>query len=394
MNGTGRPVGRSADEIIEAHRRAQNTDTSGDYSPQVRWDRDGGSALQRLTNAKLANDAHRLAHHEAWRRYLAHGTTELRDRWRRLLVDDTVERRDLSVSTNSAGGYLVPAAAFQYVSIGLKSGAPMLAACNVLTTPSGSPLAWPAVDDTSNVGAIHSEGATTSTQDVTFGTRSLSAFMYTSKPLRMSIQLDQDSGTDMTALLARLLERIGRAANSHLSSGTGGGTQPLGVSSVAAGATGAAGSGTTPVITWANLVALIASVNRAYLTRIEGDPLDVGHIGFMTSTAGLGVLRAVQATPGAGGSAESVVEEGPDLRVLGWPVIVNDDLPAPGPGTKSIYFGNFARGYVARVSRGGTLIQRLEERFGDALQIGFQGHASIDGRPDDPNAIRAYQHGS
>ena len=114
----------------------------------------------------------------------------------------------------------------------------------------------------------------------------------------------------------------------------------------------------------------------------------------MLSSTALRLLRGVQDTPGGGGSAESAVQDGPQLTIMGWPAIVNDDLPSPGPNAKSVYFGNLAADTSRESAAAGQPFSGCEERFGEQLAIGYQGYSSIDGRPDDPAALRCYQHGS
>jgi HK97 family phage major capsid protein len=66
-------------------------------------------------------------------------------------------------------------------------------------------------------------------------------------------------------------------------------------------------------------------------------------------------------------------------------------MPVPGPNAKSIVFGHFGFGYVARQARGNLTVQRLEERYGDALQVGYEVHGSFDGRPNDSAALALYR---
>jgi HK97 family phage major capsid protein len=109
----------------------------------------------------------------------------------------------------------------------------------------------------------------------------------------------------------------------------------------------------------------------------------------MTSSAGLRMLRKVKDTAGA-----PIVTDGQPTLVLGYRAIINNDMPVPGPSAKSIAFGHFGAGYIVRAARGRQTILRLDERYGESLQVGFIGHGSYDGAPDDPAAIRVYQNSS
>ena len=67
-------------------------------------------------------------------------------------------------------------------------------------------------------------------------------------------------------------------------------------------------------------------------------------------------------------------------------------MPVPAAGAKSILFGHFGAAYIVRVARGRQVLQRLDERHGEALQVGFVVHGGYDGCPDDPASVRAYAH--
>jgi hypothetical protein len=75
----------------------------------------------------------------------------------------------------------------------------------VITTDTGANLPWPTVDDTGNEGAILAENTQVSEQDVTFGQASLDAYMYTSKLVRLSLQLLNDNAFGLEGWLANAL---------------------------------------------------------------------------------------------------------------------------------------------------------------------------------------------
>jgi HK97 family phage major capsid protein len=92
----------------------------------------------------------------------------------------------------------------------------------VIDTDSGAPMNWPTVNDTANVGAILAENTQVTEQDVTFGQTPLGAYMYTSRLVRVSYQLLQDSAFNLDEFLRDILgERIGRILNQHFTTGTG-----------------------------------------------------------------------------------------------------------------------------------------------------------------------------
>lgn len=295
------------------------------------------------------------------------------------------ERRDLSVGTNSSGGYTVPPAFLAKVTLGVKRSSAMVRACNVVPTDSGAPMSWPTADDTGNIGAIVAENTAPTTQDITFGQKTVSSFLYTSKLVKGSVQLLQDAGFPLDAWLGVVLgRRIGRATNAHFTVGTGGGTQPTGlIPNAAIGVTGSAGSTTS--ITYDNVVSMVESVNPEYLEPFDEPGPPEGHVGWMGSAAALSMLRKVKDSQGA-----PIVTEGRPATVLGYPYMVNNDVPVPAANARSLAFGAFGPAYTVRQVRRDTAVLRLDERFGDALQVGWLGFSAWDGVPDDPAAVRVY----
>ena len=141
----------------------------------------------------------------------------------------------------------------------------MLREAEVIETETGANLQWPTNDDTGNVGAILAENTQVTEQDVTMGTASLDAYMYTSKLVRVSLQLMQDSAFDFPTWLQRKLgERVGRILNQHFTTGTGT-AQPDGiVTSATVGVTGTGSFATTGGISFDNVIDIIEALDPAY----------------------------------------------------------------------------------------------------------------------------------
>lgn len=289
------------------------------------------------------------------------------------------EYRDLAIGTNSAGGFTVPPGFLQRLVDALKAYGGMLQACNVIDTDSGQPLQWPTADDTGNVGAILAENVAAPTQDITFGTKTLSAYMYTSKMVKVSYQLLNDSAFDLGAWLpTKFAQRIGRAINSHFTNGTGGGTQPTGmVPNLTVGKTGLAGQ--TLTVIYDDIVDLIHSIDPAYRD---------GGGSFMMADSSLKVVRKLKDTQGRP-LWEPSLQQGTPSSLLGYPVVINQDMPVMAANAKSIAFGNFREAYIIRQVQG-VQLKRFDERFADALQVGFLSFARYDGTTDDLGAAKLY----
>jgi HK97 family phage major capsid protein len=71
-------------------------------------------------------------------------------------------------------------------------------------------------------------------------------------------------------------------------------------------------------------------------------------------------------------------------------VVINQDMPVMAANAKSVAFGNFREAYVIREVQGVSVL-RLQERFMDALQVGFLSFARYDGVVDDASAAKLFQ---
>lgn len=293
------------------------------------------------------------------------------------------ELRALSSVTGSAGGYTVPEGFWAKITETMKAFGGLLGVANVLDTATGASLPWPGSDDTSNAGAILSEGSAATEQDIAFTTHTLGAYTYTSKIVRVPLQLLQDSGVDIEAFVARRLGiRLGRALAAHLATGTGT-SQPAGITGAAGFSTGKTGAaGQVASVIYDDLIDLIHSVDAAYR---QG-----GNCRFALADATLGVLRKLKDSQGRP-LWEPSLQVGQADQLLGYPVTVDNGIPTPAASAKSIAFGDFQSGYVVRRVAGGQLM-RLSERYAEYLQVAFLAFGRFDAVVDDSAAVKLYAH--
>lgn len=315
----------------------------------------------------------------AFNAFVRGGMNSLEPVQRQLLASNHQQVRAQATSPGTAGGYLIPTDTLRIMTETMKAYGGILGVSNVITTSTGNPLNWPTNDDTGNVGAILGENTQVTEQDVTLGQKDLGAYTYTSKLVRVSLQLLQDEVFGLETWLPRKLgERIGRAAAAHFATGTGTG-QPEGLfTNATTGKTGAAGQ-TTSVI-YDDLIDLIHSVDPAYRDRGR----------FVMADAALKVVRKLKDTQGRP-LWEPSVQAGVPSSLLGYPVTIDQGVPVPAASAKSIGFGDTNAAYVVRQVNGGQMM-RLEERYADFLQVGFLGFLRLDATPDDSSAFRVYAH--
>ena len=358
---------------IEREERAAGYDTI-DHVDR----RDDPSPLTPEQEAATADDTYR----EAFDTFVRFGINAVTVEQRNALQGGFVpgnELRAQGVGTASAGGYLAPAGWRNTIIEAIDSIANMAAISDVLQTQSGETINWPTEDDTANEGAILAENTQVTEQDMAWGTASVDAYMYTSKLVRVSLQLLQDNDYDAEARLGRALgRRIGRVQNRHFTTGTGT-AQPEGVvTNATVGKTGAAGQLTT--IDFDDLIDLEMSVNEVY--RDNGR--------FLLSDTALGALRKEKDGNGAYIWQPSV-QAGVPSTLINRPYTINNSVPVPAASAKSVLFGDFREGYLIRRVRDVQLL-RLAERYADFLQVGFLAFHRADGTPQNTAAYRAFQH--
>ena len=284
-------------------------------------------------------------------------------------------------TSGGAGGYLVPAGFRTKLIEAVKSVAAMRQVAEVITTETGNTLPWPTVDDTANEGVLIGENVQNTEQDFTFGTNQLEAYMYSSKIVRVSFQLLQDSAFDLDSWLAKALgQRIGRIQARHFTVGAGS-TEPDGiVTSATAGVTGVAGQTTT--VGYDDLMALAESIDPAY---IEG-----GNCNWMMSQDARKMVRKIKDNQNRPLWEPSLAKGAPD-SLLGHGVVLNNYVPVPAANAKSILFGDFREAYVIRDASDVALL-RLTERYADYFQVGFVAFQRSDGTMQNAGAVKAWKH--
>lgn len=244
-------------------------------------------------------------------------------------------RNTMSVGTPSQGGYTVPTEVATSVADALKVFGGMRSVAEVFRTDTGGDINFPTSDGTSETGEIIGENTTANGSDPAFGVVTLKTYKFSSKVIAVPFELLQDSSIDMEAFIQkRAVTRLGRITNTKFSVGTGTG-EPLGV--VPAAASGKVGTtGQTATVTYDDLIDLVHSVDPAYRA--------LGNCKFMMNDASLKVIRKLKDTagrpiflPGYDGLAGPM----PDT-LLGYPIVINQDIATMAANAKSILFGDFS----------------------------------------------------
>ncbi len=318
---------------------------------------------------------------EAMRAY----ETYLRKMSNRLTADEVQAiRNTMSTSTGSEGGFTVQPIVAATLIEALKDFGAMRRVAERLVTGSGADLSFPATDGTSEEGEIIAQNVTATDLDVSFSTVPLNTYKFSSKVVTIPFELLQDSSVDVVGLVnRRLRERIGRIQNRMFTTGTGTG-QPFGIA-VAAGVGKTGTTGQTTTVIYDDLVDLVDSIDPAY--QVEA-------LKWMFNQTVRRTVRKLKDTTGrpiwTPAYDEGISAKTPDL-LLGYPVEINNHMPAPAANAKSISFGDYSK-YTVRDAMELTMFRFEDSAYIKKGQIGFLAWARAGGNLTDANSVKLYQH--
>jgi HK97 family phage major capsid protein len=281
-------------------------------------------------------------------------------------------------TTPSLGGYLVPEFWWQEIIQTMAYYGPMLDAgiFNQIRTSNGSKWNIPTSNQTAVKGALITETTGDVVSDITFGTRALEAYMYTSRVIKASYEMLQDSAYPIENFIAQAAaERLGRIANDHLTRGTGS-DQPNGI---ATASTMGKVSATTNGFTRNDILDLIHSVDVAY--RPNGR--------FMMNDATILAIKKLTV-----GSADDrplwqpSIREGEPGTIEGYSYLINNDIAKATDGINSriMLFGDFKK-YTVRVVNGMEL-KVLNELYALERSVGWFAYMRLDGELLDTAAVK------
>lgn len=275
-------------------------------------------------------------------------------------------RNTMSTTTAGEGGYTVQTDVAKSVLDALKEYGGMRAVAEVITMASGNPMAFPTSDGTTEEGEIIAENATATDLDISFGTKALPVYKFSSKVVTVPFELLQDSSVDIEGFVnGRLVTRLGRITNKKFTIGTGT-NEPTGVivaSSV--GVTAANATSQVTSITYDSLVDLEHSVDPAYRKSSS--------CGFMMNDSSVKVVRKIKDTQGrpifVPGYEQGSPGGAPD-RLLNRPIYTNQDVAAMAASAKSIAFGDFNY-YKVRDVMDVTMFRFTDSAYAKKGQVGF-----------------------
>lgn len=244
-------------------------------------------------------------------------------------------RNTMSTTTGSQGGYTVQSDVASVLFDALKGYGGVRSVATILQTDMGNTLSFPTSDGTAETGELIAQNTTATAADPTFGTVALDVYKFSSKIIAIPFELLQDSNIDIEAFVnTRIADRLGRITNTYFTTGSGS-SQPKGVVTAAgAGKTGASGQTTTVI--YDDLIDLIYSVDYAYRA--------LGRCKFMMNDASVAIIRKIKDDAGRPlfMPDDTGLADAPVGTIMGYPVVINNDIEVMAASAKSILFGDFS----------------------------------------------------
>lgn len=274
----------------------------------------------------------------------------------------------LQVGTNSEGGFVVPTEFETMLTEYLQDINEIRSLVNVISTASDRNIP---VESTLGVATWTAEEAAYTESDAAFGQVVLSSHKL-GTIIKVSEELLADSFFDMPSYLAgNFAKRFGIAEEAAFVAGDNSG-KPNGIVQGSGLGVTAAGA---DAITSDELIDLYHSVPRQYR----------GNGTWLMADATVKLIRKLK-----DGDSQYMWQPGlqagqPD-RILGQRLVTSVAVPAATSGLKSIVFGDMS-GYTV-ADRQGTVVQRLNELYAAAGQVGFRAYRRMDGETVDATGIK------
>ncbi|MEQ9845664.1 phage major capsid protein [Pectobacterium brasiliense] len=310
----------------------------------------------------------------AFDRFLRNGFAELTSEERQALK----ELRAQGTTPDAKGGYTVPTQMLNKIVDSMKAYGGIASVAQILNTSNGQDITWSTSDGTSEEGELLGENTEASEEDVSFGTAILGAKKLSSKIIRVSNELLQDSGVDIEAYLSgRIGQRIGRGEAKYLVQGSGSGT-PVQPKGLVASVTGTVNTAAAATFTWKEMNALKHAIDPAY----RGGP----KYRWAFNDGTLQIIEEMEDDQKRPLWLPDIVGGSP-ATVLGIPYVIDQAIDSAAAGKKFAFLGDFNRFIVRRITY--MTLKRLVERYAEFDQTAFLAFHRFDCVLEDVAAIKA-----
>lgn len=307
------------------------------------------------------------------------------------------ETRDMGTGGGGAypgatSGFFVPVGFTNAIVEALKYYGPMLAGGmddpEIFETSTGQPLPFPTDNDTTITGELIGENQQVTGQDVNIGQIVMGAYKYSTRIVKVSLELLQDSAFALEPyLIKKFAIRLGRILNTNFTTGTGT-NQPTGIVTKAVQAQLPFGSGTT----YTAVGSSGNSGNADGTNTIGSDDLTVLEHSidilyrrgakYMMHDTTLRSIKTIKDKFGRPLWLPGLASKEPDT-ILQHEYLINNDMDqlqtqasSPPVVRKTVLFGQMPLFKIRRVKEMSVI--RLDERFADYGQVAFLGFARYD----------------
>jgi HK97 family phage major capsid protein len=318
---------------------------------------------------------------KAFEKMLRYGHRELDEEERKIVGSYAAksEKRVQTVGTDSQGGYTVPEGFAGRIVEYMAYISGLLQFANIIRTDTGNDIPFPINNDTANTGELIAENGdiSSSSADLLFSVYTLGAYKFSSKMVKVSSELLQDNGVNLTDYLAKkLAERLARITNTYFTTGTGS-SEPQGYITAAS-----RGKVTASTSTWtqAELIALQDSIDPSY-----GSAPGVAwamHQNLLSE-----IKQTAAATANFGSVWTPSFRDGEPDRLLGKPYFINQAMSSTSAtGDKVFAYGDFKKFNVRIVNSFNLKV--LRERYAELDQVAFFGLMRADSFLEDTGAVK------
>ena len=282
------------------------------------------------------------------------------------LRDGRISEETRAALTTDNAAVMIPKEISQQIILGLQGAYELMNKVNLRITPHAKTFVEPILSGDMTlkritVGAANEEGA------ASFEGIEIKAYDYRLPVIPISLTLLDGSDADIQgAIVALLTEHIARGLTNLALTG---GTASDGVSALVPKVVTTTAASATAV-TYNDLIDVLAKVKAPHNAQ--------GVASWVMNSATRAALMKVLDQNGRPIFVESAREGEPD-RILGRPVVIDDNMPDIGAGKTPILFGDL-RKYVLRIVQGVKVRVYQEEKFYKDNCVGIQAFVSADGK--------------
>lgn len=323
------------------------------------------------------------AYNKAWIKWFRSGKVNAEQR---LALDHAPPEiraaSNLNTSDVGHGSEWVPTIFANYVTEALKAtGGVREAGATIINQTNGASVSFSTSDDVANKAVITDEGDEATDDDSfdpTTGAVTVKPYRWNSKVLRVHINLLDSAAFNVEQYVAGLLaERIFRGTNESFTTGSGTGA-PKGV--VTASTLGHTGSSATG-FGIDDLYTLKHSVNSSYRRR--------GARWMFNDQTLLYIKKNLKDEDGRPLWRAGNIELEIPPTIDSDPYVINDDMANIGANAKCVLYGNFSAYHIVDVNS--MILVRFNEKYMNALQIGFLAHFMTGGNLVDVKAVKHFK---